>query len=210
MFSYCTFRDILCRQFEHFAIHFVVEIINTLFKHQKRINSLNHRFFVRRIRSKNTIFLKRMSRKKFLMRNLQYKRNKMIMISQIMYRYQKRCYESSCDEQFEFFASNWIRELSSFCSKIKHEIKLRVYSSMFLWIKFVFESNYLSLFCAIHVLNFRCDLFISSTWKNFKRLISFIHFIDVKEFKITHLSIKCIFCYTFFVVHYIKFHHLSK
>jgi hypothetical protein len=35
MFSYRTFRDILCRQFEHFAIHSVNEIINTLFKHQK-------------------------------------------------------------------------------------------------------------------------------------------------------------------------------
>ncbi len=149
----------------HFAIHSVDEIISTLFKHQKRINSLNHRSFVRRIRSsKNTISLKRMSRKKSLMRSFQYTRNEMIMISQIMCRYQKRCYEFLCDEQFEFFASSRIRELSSSsCSKVKHEMKLRVCSSMSLWVKFVFESNYLSLFCAIQMLDFRCDLFLSST-----------------------------------------------
>jgi hypothetical protein len=164
MSSSWTFRDILCRQFEHFATHFVDEIISTLFKHQKKINSLNHRFFVRRIRSsKNTISLKRMSWKKSLMRNSQYEKNEMIMISQIMNRYRKRCYESLCEKQLEFFTSSRIRELSVFCSKVKHEIKLRMCSSMFLWVKFVFESNYLSLLCAIHVLEFRCDLFLSST-----------------------------------------------
>jgi hypothetical protein len=162
MSSSRTFRDILCRQFEHFAIYFVDEIINTLFKHQKRINSLNHRSFVCRIRSsKNTISLKRMSWKKSLMRSSQYEKNEMIMISQIMCRYRKRCYESLCNEQFEFLASSRIRELSSFCSKVKHEMKLRMCSSMFLWVKFVFESSYLSFLCAIHVLNFRCDLFLS-------------------------------------------------
>jgi hypothetical protein len=133
MFLYRIFRDILCRQLKHFVIHSVDEIINTLFKYQKRINSLNHRFFVCRIRSsKNTISLKKMSRKKSLMRSFQYKRNEMIMISQIMCRYRKRCYEFLCDEQFEFFASSRIRELSSSCSKGKHEMKLRMCLSMFL------------------------------------------------------------------------------
>jgi nitrous oxide reductase len=90
-------------------------------------------------------------------------KNEMIMISQIMCRYWKRCYEFLCDKQFEFFASSRIREQFFYCSKVKHEMKLRMCSSMFLWIKFVFESNYLSFLCAIHVLNFRRDLFLSST-----------------------------------------------
>jgi hypothetical protein len=51
MSSNRTFRDILCRQFEHFAIHSVDEIINTLFKHQKKINSFESSFF----RSSNSI-----------------------------------------------------------------------------------------------------------------------------------------------------------
>ncbi len=117
MFSYRTFRDILCRQFEHFALHSVDEIISTLFKNQKRINALNHRLFVCRIQSsKNTISLKKMSRKKSLMRSSQYKRNEMIRFSQIMCRYWKQCYDSLCDEQFEFFASSRIRELFLFFS----------------------------------------------------------------------------------------------
>jgi hypothetical protein len=173
MSSIRTFRDTFCRRNHQYVV-----------QASKKMNSLNHHFPVRRIRSsKNTISLKRMSRKKSLMRSFQYARNEMIMISQIMCQYRKRCYESLCDEQFEFFASSRIRELSYFsCSKVKHEMKLRMCSSMSLWVKFVFESNYLNLFCAIHVLNFRCDLFFSSISKNLKRLISFVHFIDVKEF----------------------------
>jgi hypothetical protein len=146
MFSYRTFHDTFYRQFEHFVIHSVHENINTLFMHE-RINELNHRFIVRRIRSSNnTIFLKKISWKKFLIYNSQYKRNVMIMISQIMYRHRKRCYESLYDEQFEFFASNRIHELLFSCSNVKREMKLRTCWSMILWIKFVFESNYLSFF----------------------------------------------------------------
>jgi hypothetical protein len=153
MSSNRTFRDTFCRRNHQYVV-----------QASEKINSLNHRSFVRRIRSsKNTISLKRMSRKKSLMRNSQYERNEMIMISQIMCRYRKRCYEFLCDEQFEVFTSNRIRELSASCSKIKHEMKLRMCSSMSLWIKFVFESNYLSLLCVIHVLDFRCDLFLLST-----------------------------------------------
>jgi hypothetical protein len=164
MSSIRTFRDILCRQFEHFAIQSVDEIISTLFKHQKRINALNRRFLVRRIRSsKNTISLKKMSKEKSLIRSSQYRKNEMIMISQIMYRYRKRCYEFLCDEQFEFFASNRIRELSLFFSfrstawnENTSDARRRLCESSLI-------SNYSSLFCAINMLNFRCDLFISST-----------------------------------------------
>jgi hypothetical protein len=46
--------------------------------------------------------------------------------------------------------------------------------------------------------------------KKFERLISSVHFIDVKKFRTTHLSINNILCYTFFVVHHIKSHCLSK
>jgi hypothetical protein len=84
MFSYRTFHDTFYRQFEHFVIHFVDECINTLFTHEK-INELNHRFIVRRIRSSNnTISLKKISWKKSLICSFQYKKNMMIMISQII------------------------------------------------------------------------------------------------------------------------------
>jgi hypothetical protein len=163
MFFYRTFHDTFCHQFEHFVIHSVDENISTLFTHE-RINELNHRFLVRRIRSsKNTFSLKKISWKKSLICSFQYKRNVMMMISQIICRHRKRCYEFLCDEQFEFFASSRIHKLLSSCSNVKREMKLRMCWSMILWINFVFESNYLSLFCVIHVLNFRCDLFISST-----------------------------------------------
>jgi hypothetical protein len=163
MFSYRTFHDTFYCQFEHFVIHSVDENIRTLFMHEK-INELNHRFIVRRIRSSiNTISLKRISWKKSLICSFQYRKNVMIMISQIMCRHRKRCYEFLCDEQLEFFASNRFHELLSSCSNERREMKLRTCWSMILWIKFVFESNYLSFLFAIHVLNFRCDLFISST-----------------------------------------------
>jgi hypothetical protein len=146
MFLYRTFHDTFCHQFENFVIHSFDENINTLFTHEK-INELNHRFFVRRIRlSKNTISWKKISWKKSLICNFQYKRNVMMMISQIMYRHRKRCYESLCDEQFEFFVSNRIHELFFSCSNVKREMKLQMCWSMILWIKFVFESNYLSFF----------------------------------------------------------------
>jgi hypothetical protein len=153
MSSIRTFRDTFCRR----NYQYVIQI-------SKKINALNRRFFVRRIRSsKNTISLKRLSWKKSLIRNSQYKRNKMIMISQIMCRYRKRCYEFLCDEQFEFFVSSRIRELSLFFSfrstawnENTNDARRRLCESSSI-------SNYSSLFCAIHVLNFRCDLFISST-----------------------------------------------
>ncbi len=132
MFSYRTFHDTFYRQFEHFVIHSVDENINTLFTYE-RINELNHRFIVRRIRSSNnTISLKRISWKKSLICSFQYKKNVMIMISQIMCQHQKRCYESLCDEQFEFLASSRIHELLFFCSDVTREMKLRTCWSMIL------------------------------------------------------------------------------
>ncbi len=46
--------------------------------------------------------------------------------------------------------------------------------------------------------------------KKCERLISSVHFIDVKRSRTTHLSISCTFCYTFFAVHHIRSHRLSK
>ncbi len=167
MSSIQTFRDTFCRRKHQY-------VVQALKKNQRVKSSLS-----RSSNSiiNNTISWKRMSWKKSLIRNSQYKKNEMIMISQIMYRYRKRCYESLYDEQLEFFASNRIRELSSFFlfeSEAWNEITNMLVDVFVSQVRFRIELLEFSL-C------YSCARF--SLWS--------IHFIDIKEIETTHLSISC-------------------
>jgi hypothetical protein len=95
----------------------------------------------------------------------------------VLCRYRKRCYESLCDEQLEFFASSRFHELSSF---------------------FLFESDawdeITSMLVDVFVnqVRFRIELLEFSLCYSCARFfLWFIHFVDIKESETTHFSISC-------------------
>jgi hypothetical protein len=185
MFLYRIFRDILCRQFEHFAIFYVVNsnisryFMSLIQTFRDTFCRRNHQYVVQtseknqRVESSlfcssNSIIkeydlFKKNVMKKVFDTKFSIQKNEMIIISQIMCQYRKRCYESLCNEQFEFFASNRIRELSLFFSFRSTTRDENTNDARRRLCKLSSSSNYLNLLCAIYVLNFRCDMFISST-----------------------------------------------